>query len=118
MADIANLKARIGADDADATLAEALEAALDGMHWLTPADTGAVALARAYAKRIDDAIQYAEGQEVTKALYLGPHLLNALRTLGGTPDARGAVGNAGAPANPAGEKLTQFKARAAGRKVS
>ena len=56
--------------------------------WLKPTDQTAIDLAFTYARRIDSAIATGEGQEVTKALYLGPHLLNTLRELGLTPGAR------------------------------
>jgi hypothetical protein len=69
-------------------LIEALDKAVAGMHWLTDQDAATVELARQYAQRIDDALEFAEGQEVTKALYLGPHLLHTLRELGGTPQGR------------------------------
>lgn len=65
-----------------------IDAAESDMTWLTGADKAAVELARVYARRIDQAILSEDGQEVTKALYLGPHLLNTLRALGGTPDER------------------------------
>lgn len=65
-----------------------IDAAESEMTWLTGADKAAVELARVYARRIDEATISGEGQEVTKALYLGPHLLNTLRALGGTPDER------------------------------
>jgi len=65
-----------------------IDAAEKDMDWLTGADKAAVELARVYARRIDEATLNEEGQEVTKALYLGPHLLNTLKALGGTPDER------------------------------
>lgn len=65
-----------------------VDVASKDMAWLTPADQAAVELARVYARRIDAATLSGDGQEVTKALYLGPHLLNTLRALGGTPDER------------------------------
>lgn len=40
---------------------------------------------RTLSKRIDVAVETGEGQEVTKALYLAPHLLNVLRELQATP---------------------------------
>lgn len=55
------------------------------MPWIKPTDLAAVEIALTYARRIDEAVAYADGIEVTKALYLGPHLLNTLRALGGTP---------------------------------
>lgn len=74
------------------SLSGELSDALGRMTWLTPTDGGAVALARLYAARIDEALEMGEGQEVTKALYLGPHLLNTLRALGGAPAERKALG--------------------------
>ncbi len=73
------------------SLVESVNAAVAKMPWLTDADKGAVDLARAYAERIDEALESGEGQEVTKALYLGPHLLRTLETLGGTPTGRKAL---------------------------
>lgn len=72
-------------------LREAVDAAVAEMHWITGADQAAIRLAQAYADRMDEAIEYAEGQELTKALYLGPHLLRALASLGGTPEGRGVL---------------------------
>lgn len=71
-------------------LREAVDESIEAMSWLTDADKGAVALTKAYAKQIDDVIEDGEapGSDVTKALYLGPHLINGLRALGGTPDGR------------------------------
>lgn len=69
---------------------------VQAMTWLKTTDDGTVQLAREYAKRIDVALRYAnehpedaKAQEAaTKALYLGPHLLNTLRALGGAPGER------------------------------
>ena len=69
-------------------LTASVETAVAGMVWLKPTDRAAVDLALTYARRIDEALLEGEGQEVTKALYLGPHLLNSLRALGGTPGDR------------------------------
>ncbi len=76
------------------SLSSDLSAALDHMTWLTPTDGGAVALARLYAHQIDTVVAEHEvgSQELTKALYLGPHLLNTLRALGGAPAERKALG--------------------------
>lgn len=57
----------------------------------TDADTAVIAAGRAIAHQIDYALQHGTGQEVTKALYLVPHLMNVLRELGATPAARGAL---------------------------
>lgn len=69
-----------------------VRASIAQMSWLAPTDRAAVDLALTYAERIDEALATGEGQEVTKALYLGPHLLNTLRALGGTPAERKALG--------------------------
>lgn len=73
-------------------LTASVEAAVGQMSWLKGSDQAAVDLALTYAGRIDEALDTGEGQEVTKALYLGPHLLNTLRALGGTPAERQALG--------------------------
>lgn len=54
-------------------------------------DAGAVQLGREYADRIDEAIATSEGTELTKALYLGPHILGVCRELLATPAARAAA---------------------------
>ncbi|AKC03029.1 hypothetical protein BH790_gp04 [Gordonia phage Gsput1] len=82
------------------TLRHEVDDAIEAMDWLKPADAASKALARAYADQIDAVIDGSHickhcGEEtsqspeqITKALYLGPHLLNALRALGGTPEGR------------------------------
>ena len=87
------------------SLQDELNASLDAMTWLKPSDGAAVALARTYAARIDEALEFGEGQEVTKALYLGPHLLNTLRALGGAPAERKLLGTEEA----VGGKLAQLR---------
>ena len=69
-------------------LEASLTATVAAATWLKPTDKTALDLALTYARRIDAALATGEGQEVTKALYLGPHLLNTLRELGMTPGAR------------------------------
>ena len=78
-------RARKPAAAAPADLVGSLTVTVAAASWLKPTDQTAVDLA---ARRIDSAIATGEGQEVTKALYLGPHLLNTLRELGLTPGAR------------------------------
>lgn len=73
-------------------LTDSVTTATGKMRWLTDTDQAAVDLALTYAARIDEALDEGEGQEVTKALYLGPHLLNTLRALGGTPAERKSLG--------------------------
>ena len=81
-------RARKPAAAAPADLVGSLTVTVAAASWLKPTDQTAVDLAFTYARRIDSAIATGEGQEVTKALYLGPHLLNTLRELGLTPGAR------------------------------
>lgn len=51
-------------------------------------DDALVESGRKIATRIDEATEAGEGQEVTKALYLLPHLMNVLREMYATPKAR------------------------------
>ncbi len=64
----------------------AVETALGAMTWLGPSDAGMVALAVEFARRIDAA------QDERTVGWLGPHLANILRSLGGTPAERKALG--------------------------
>jgi hypothetical protein len=48
--------------------------------------------------RVDEARATGEGQELTKALYLLPHMVNVLRELLATPASRQAAGLAGGEA--------------------
>lgn len=88
-------------------------AALD----LGDVDGTVVAAGRAVAAQIDYAVTYGTGLEVTKALYLLPHLMNVLRELGATPAAREALrGAADAASAGAGQvsELDAWRARMAG----
>ena len=68
-----------------AELTDAVTRAVRGMSWLTGADDAAVKLAPKYAAQIEAGVEDGDG---SKALYLGPHLLNALSAGGGTPRGR------------------------------
>ena len=57
----------------------------------TGADEALVESGRAIARQIDYATKHGTGQEVTKALYLIPHLMNVLRELGATPASRSEI---------------------------
>lgn len=86
--------------------------AIDEMPWLTEADEGIIALALEYSKRIDNALRAADDHpdnanlqvSATKALYLGPHLVNALKALGGTPGDRLELEQKRLAVQPADEK--------------
>ena len=73
-------------------------------------DEAVVATGRALARQIDFAIHHGTGQEVTKALYLVPHLMNVLTALGATPDARKEVKASAGPAQLS--SLDAFRAKA------
>lgn len=51
-------------------------------------DDALVEAGRVIADRVDEATSTGEGQEVTKALYLLPHLMNVLREMYATPKVR------------------------------
>jgi len=97
-------------------LVSAVQAAADSMGWLDPADRAMLALALRYAQTIEDAHLLAErladldvsdrSQSIFKRVealeamadaqkaigWIGPHLANALKSLGGAPAERKALG--------------------------
>lgn len=83
---------------------EATVAALD----TTEADAAVIASGRAIARQIDYSLQHGTGQEVTKALYLVPHLMNVLRELGATPAARGNIQKAAKEVKPVADELEEL----------
>lgn len=88
------------------TLRASVEQSIEAMPWLRDSDQAAVALALTYADQVDTAIATMSGQDVTKALYLGPHLLNTLRALGGAPAERKML----ADGEPVGGRLAALRA--------
>lgn len=76
-------------------------------------DAGLVEAGRKIADRVDEATATGEGQEVTKALYLVPHLMNVLREMYATPKARHDAGLVG-KGDPVG-KLKQLQSLKGGR---
>ena len=54
-------------------------------------DKALIESGRTIARQIDFAVDNLSGQDVTKALYLTPHLVNILREMKATPAARTAV---------------------------
>ena len=88
-------------------------AAVDAMPWLTDADQAAVDLAKTYAAAIDEAIDTEKPDVITKALYLGPHLLKALAELGATPAGRKALGDI--DKEKPGGKLAQLRSLHGGK---
>lgn len=65
--------------------------ALKAKGGLEDIDASLIALGRQTARQIDNMVLYGRPEDVTKALYLGPHLVNVLTKLGATPEARGIV---------------------------
>lgn len=74
---------------------------------LEPVDAALVAAARAVATRIDEAVAEGDGQELTKALYLVPHITNLLKEMLATPAARVAAGATAKEST--GGKLAQLR---------
>lgn len=62
------------------------------MHWLTDADRGMVELALTLAARMDEAAKAGPEESAKAAGWLGPQLANCLRSLGGSPAERAALG--------------------------
>lgn len=72
-------------------------------------DAGLVEAGRQIADRVDAAVATGEGQELTKALYLVPHMLNVLREMLATPASR-ANAHGSAPSAPKESKVAQLRA--------
>lgn len=64
-------------------------------------DAALVAAGQTIARQVDDSVRFCVGAEVTKALYLLPHLINVLNELGATPASRRALQLAAQSAAPA-----------------
>lgn len=79
--------------DGPSLLAE-VRAAVEKMDVLDQ-DKGLVALAERYAHMIDE-VAKTGGREAVSVMYLGPHLFNMLRELGGTPMQRAGTTKPGA----------------------
>jgi hypothetical protein len=69
-------------------LREAFDKTVSKSDQVEDVDAALLAAGRTIADRVDDAVANCEGQELTKALYLMPHLVNILRELLATPAAR------------------------------
>lgn len=99
-------------------LEAAVQDAVNAMSWLEASDFAMVELALEYARQIDAARESARiavdhAREdpsfdpapalgvASKALYLGPHLHNTLRALGGSPEDRRALQDDDREAGPA-----------------
>lgn len=93
----------------------ALDESIAANGGLRPIDAGLVASARAVADRIDEAVASADGQELTKALYLVPHVTNLLREMLATPASRNA---ANLTKEVVGGKLAQLRGIDGGKRAS
>lgn len=92
----------------DHALRSAFDASVESSTQVQDVDAGLIEAGRKIADRVDQAVATGEGQEVTKALYLVPHMVNVLRELLATPASRNAArlsANAGE-----GGKLAQLRA--------
>jgi hypothetical protein len=88
-------------------LREAFDRSVDANAQLVPnVDDALIEAGRKIADRVDEATASGEGQEVTKALYLVPHLMNVLREMYATPKVRieGGIGK-----EDAGGKLAEIR---------
>lgn len=61
---------------------------LRDLQQIRPEDDAVIQSGRMIAAQIDYAAMHGTGMEVTKSLYLMPHLMNVLAELGATPEAR------------------------------
>ena len=73
-------------------LLASFETTVKASELIRPVDAALVETGRQIAAQIDYAVENLTGQDLTKALYLSPHLVNILRELMATPAARHAAG--------------------------
>lgn len=99
-------------------LRSAFDDSVESSSGLTPADAALVATGRTIADRVDEAVESGEGQEVTKALYLLPHLMNVLREMYATPKARFEAGIGGEAARGKLAEVRSLRNRPAPSKKS
>ena len=78
---------------------------------LKPEDAALIQSGRMIASQIDYAVTHCTGIEVTKALYLMPHLMNVLRELGATPETRGTVQAAVKEVKPIADEFEEYLAK-------
>lgn len=108
-------RARLASPTAnDHALRVAYDAAVASSTVVTDVDVAIVAAGRVVADRVDEAVATGEGTELTKALYLVPHMVNVLRELMATPAARAAAQTA-APTDGGGSRLAGLRAVESGR---
>lgn len=94
--ELMRLRMRLSGEQTGGDLTDALETTLEELNIDEKGKDAAVVMeARILARQIDTMVRYGVGTEVTKALYLIPHLTNQLRELGATPSARETVKSVG-----------------------
>lgn len=91
-------------------LRDAFDASVASSAHVDKMDSALIAAGRKIAERVDEAVASGEGQEVTKALYLIPHMTNVLREMLATPASRKAAEAAAPPPPPKEGKLAQLRA--------
>lgn len=107
--------------DNDGALAQAYDLSVETSKVLHAEgiDAALVAAGRKIAERIDEATASGDGVEVTKALYLVPHMMNALREMLATPAARLnaqiAQGGASGGSSSGGSNLGKLRGIAGGK---
>lgn len=67
---------------------DAFDQSVDSNALVRDSDAALIATGRKIADQIDFAVENLEGQDLTKALYLSPHLVNICRELLATPASR------------------------------
>lgn len=90
-----------------AGIVEAFEETVASCEHAEEVDAALIESGRTIAARIQDAVEHSEGAELTKTLYLVPHLMNVLREMRATPAARMTVSSQAAPRS--GSKLAQMR---------
>lgn len=73
-------------------LRKAYDASIKANAQVLEVDEALVEAGRAIADQIDFAVENLTGSDLTKALYLTPHLMNVLREMHATPESRRAAG--------------------------
>lgn len=92
----------------DHAMREAFDRSASTAAEVQPVDAALLEAGRKIADRVDEAVANGDGLELTKTLYLLPHMVNVLREMLATPASRQAVEKA-APSNENG-KLAQLRA--------
>ena len=73
-------------------LRDAFDKTVKASSLIQPVDSALVEAGRKIADRVDTVTETGEAWEITKALYLVPHMMNILREMFATPAARKAAG--------------------------